>query len=188
MSILAHILTSYVVQAKGCTLNRDNPYVKLGDLTDTYVVGGGCETLIIPPTMCGATNIFELVDRWLADNAHCSAPLVGVWADTDNDSIHVDMSTLVYGLSDALALATARGEKAIWDMRNGVEIKVPSGITWRELIEEIKGTIPNELMDTPAYVWVEGELKTFSGITPNIFADKPISKDNPPSLDLMEEN
>lgn len=186
MSVLAHILTSHIVQAKGCTLHRDNPCNPVTAEGGRYVIGGACDTLIIPPTMYGATNIYELVEKWLADNSHCSAPLVGVWVDSDNDSVHVDMSTLSLLRSVALMRARERGEMAIWDIADSVTIPVPDGMTWRELATEIS-SLPAAVMDSPAMVFSSDKFIRAESLSPyNI--DEPISIINPVSIDLKEDN
>lgn len=55
--------------------------------------------------------------------------LFGVWTDSDG-SVYVDYVEHVDTLSAALSKARERGELAIWDMRNGVEIRVTDDVTY----------------------------------------------------------
>ena len=186
MSILSHILTSHVVQSKGCYIYRETLHPVPSDPA-LYVVGGACKTLTIGPNVLGGSNIYGIIDRWLSDNEGTSAPAVGVRVDPDTHDVHVDMCTLTPLKSIARLRAKDRGQRVIWDMVNGVAIPVCGDMTWRELAKEI-ASFPDEVMDSPALVFDSvAHFHRVEGLNPYDI-DEPVSITNPPSIDLREED
>ncbi|HVV11593.1 hypothetical protein [Amycolatopsis sp.] len=49
--------------------------------------------------------------------------ILGAWLDTETGITHLDVSTVVYDRSEALALARKHGELAVWDVARGIELR-----------------------------------------------------------------
>lgn len=49
--------------------------------------------------------------------------ILGAWLDTETGITHLDVSTVVYDRSEALALAREHGELAVWDIARGIELR-----------------------------------------------------------------
>src|SRR5881628_472523 len=86
--------------------------------TTGYYVGGVRPSLVVSDA--------TLIDRgevaWFVGGT--DARYFGVWKDTETGMIYIDASDHVDNRQDALYLATERGEIAVWDIANGVEIRV----------------------------------------------------------------
>ena len=87
-----------------------------------YVVG-------VPGTQTYAPNFINLVDQLEAISRlaekHAHKLYAGAWRD--GDTWYLDISECVPSESEALKLASSRGELAIWDVANQTEIRVNAG-------------------------------------------------------------
>ena len=83
-----------------------------------YVVGG-----VVPSLATEAAPTAEEVTAWiLATEAH-RAGVLGWWVDTDTGRTYVDASDVIADRAEALELAAARGELAIWDLVAAAEVR-----------------------------------------------------------------
>jgi hypothetical protein len=100
-----------------------------GDIpTDGYMVGGEVESLVIKPSHPSpylSTDLY-LERHWvlLSSNEDYYA---GVWTDSDTGWIYVDICRNVADLYTALALASSRGELAVWDVASAKEVRTEEG-------------------------------------------------------------
>lgn len=86
--------------------------------SEGYYVGGKCESLVFKST--------AEIDRgelawWIGSN---SARWYGVWVDSADGRVYFDAVTRTETRNLALILGKVRGEIAVWDIANGVEIRV----------------------------------------------------------------
>jgi hypothetical protein len=91
-----------------------------------YVVGG-----VVTPRVLHASlgirlqEVHQAVSAIFSDafanGVVTATQAVGIWADGDH--VYLDASSIVADRDDALALARQRGELAVWDRENGVEIR-----------------------------------------------------------------
>ena len=69
----------------------------------------------------------EAISRLAEKHAH--KLYAGAWFDRENGTWYLDISECVPSESEALKLASSRGELAIWDVANQTEIRVNA---WRQ--------------------------------------------------------
>jgi len=85
-----------------------------------YWIGGEGSALVY--------DSVDAVDRgeigwWVGNNAHAS--YYGVWVDQEDGKVYFDAVTHMYNLGPAMDLGAVRGEKAIWEIHNSKEIRLP---------------------------------------------------------------
>lgn len=86
--------------------------------TAGHVVGG-----VVPSLVTEAAPTVDEVAAWiLATEAH-RAGVLGWWVDTDTGRTYVDASDVITDRADALELAAARGELAVWDLAAAAEVR-----------------------------------------------------------------
>lgn len=113
---LAEILHAY--KGEGATVHHDgsvNPY------GTGYYIGG-----IFPPLVFDSV---ETVDRgeiawWIGTHP---ANLYGVWTDDETGKVYVDATQWAITRRNAIEVGRERGELAVWDIRNNVEIRCQEG-------------------------------------------------------------
>lgn len=91
--------------------------------TDGYMVGGEVASLILK---ADEPKPMTATDAWLAEHEFTlSLPgyYAGIWKDSETGLTYVDISRNVADLYTALAIATARGELAIWDVASEREVR-----------------------------------------------------------------
>lgn len=92
--------------------------------TDGYMVGGGVTSLVIDEEKNYAPYL--TTDKWLEGHwelLNKPGYFAGIWTDSESGLVYVDISRNVADLYSALAIATARGELAVWDVAHGVEVR-----------------------------------------------------------------
>jgi hypothetical protein len=76
--------------------------------------------------------------------------MIGTWLDPDNGMVGVDPSRIFQNRAEAIAFAKSLGQRAVYDMKAGVSIKVPRAKGWKppqpraERIKELRTRL-NEL-------------------------------------------
>ena len=87
-------------------------------LTGYYIGGEGA-----PLVYDSVTDVDRgEIGWWLG---HSPADYVGVWVDTDDGKVYFDGVTHMYNLGPAMDLGAIRGEKAIWEIHNNKEVRLP---------------------------------------------------------------
>jgi hypothetical protein len=91
---------------------------------DGYMVGGEVESLVIDESK--NHQPYLTTDRYIANHWDLLARgdyFAGVRTDSETELIHVDIRRNVADLYAALAIASARGELAIWDVASAKEVR-----------------------------------------------------------------
>ena len=94
--------------------------------TEGYVVGipgPHAKTQTYAPNFLNLVGQLEAISRLAEKHAH--KLYAGAWFDGENGTWYLDISECVPSESEALKLASSRGELAIWDVANQTEIRVP---------------------------------------------------------------
>lgn len=91
-----------------------------------YWVGGVMPSAVLTDAML-ATNYGTRVVERQAIMARKLGHYIGAWRDSVTGTNYFDLSQWVPDLSDAMRIATERGELAIWDIRNGCELRTMHG-------------------------------------------------------------
>lgn len=110
--LMEHVETGYSVDVHG-----EVP-------TDGYMVGGEVDSLVIDE-MKNYTPYLTM-DAWLVkhwDLLNKPGYYAGIWRDLDTNLIYVDISRNIADLYMALAIASSRGEIAIWDVASAKEVR-----------------------------------------------------------------
>ena len=115
-----------VANKEGYTLIRDRN-VALSE-TSGYLVGGaarGDELVFLPGT--DEAVMRAAIARWIDrqprfDNNR--PQYIGIWTDSATGKIHLDVSDWIEPLFEAEAIGVLRRQIAIWDCRNGKEIRL----------------------------------------------------------------
>ena len=86
-----------------------------------YCVGlGGAQAL--DPKRGYMEQALEIVDANLGDFPKCA---FGAWVDADNrNALYIEPIEILSDRADAMSAAAERGELAIYDLENGVEIRL----------------------------------------------------------------
>ena len=114
--------TLWLNQSTGYSVNI------LGEQPSTgYMVGGYVPSLVLDPPALEWTPLND-IDRFVRDNLNwlthpAGEYYAGIWVDSDTGKVYVDISRNVDDLYVALAIATAYGEIAVWDVVNEREIR-----------------------------------------------------------------
>ena len=93
--------------------------------TEGYVVGipgPHAKTQTYAPNFLNLVGQLEAISRLAEKHAH--KLYAGAWFDGENGTWYLDISECVPSESEALKLASSRGELAIWDVANQTEIRV----------------------------------------------------------------
>lgn len=94
------------------------PLTALRVPTVGFLVGGAYPAVVADsPATLSATAVRDLVT-----NAHTL--FAGWWVDSDDGKVYVDAVQWYQSEHTATAVAHARGEIAIWDLKNGREVRV----------------------------------------------------------------
>lgn len=83
---------------------------------DSGYMVGGVNTLALDV----ATAEVDAIAAWIAETTHQDVTHVGSWLD--GSTLYLDGCENIESRSQAVALAGARGELAIWDVSRGAEI------------------------------------------------------------------
>lgn len=111
---ITNILMKNVVWGHRVNVTGETP-------TDGYMVGGEVASLVIDESK--NFQPFLTTDKWLEGHWELlSKPGYYASIHTENDLIYVDISRNVADLYSALAIASARGELAIWDVASAKEV------------------------------------------------------------------
>lgn len=90
--------------------------------TTGYGVGGLVPSMIVAREAFTPDDVSSFaaatVPVWDASQA------LGTWLDEDTDLVHLDRTAVVSDRGEALALAAARGEIAVWCFASGTEIRL----------------------------------------------------------------
>lgn len=119
--MFARGLANATVSEGGATLDASSG--RPAGWTTGYMVGGAVPSLTLPATLA-PVHVATLAD-WLASvrpGAIAARQYVGSWID--GATAWFDVSDRLADRADALTLAAARGELAIWDLANAAEIRV----------------------------------------------------------------
>lgn len=85
---------------------------------DGYMVGG-----VVPERTCTPEEFERVLYDFVAEHGHnLGGAHIGTWID--NGVVYLDVSENVADQEEALNLARERGERAIYDIRNGESIFV----------------------------------------------------------------
>ena len=96
--------------------------------TEGYMVGipgPHAKTQTYAPNFLNLVDQREAISRLAEKHAH--KLYAGAWFDGENGTWYLDISECVPSESEALKLASSRGELAIWDVANQTEIRVNAG-------------------------------------------------------------
>jgi hypothetical protein len=120
---LACVLVVLAENDGGCTVDREGDRFGVDGKVPGYVVGGVTPSLVVPVPKNEAGRIarVEQVAAWLDKNSHDA---YGSWLDTETGLVHIDAVDVVTDLNAAIALGRERGEIAIWDGVNAVEVRI----------------------------------------------------------------
>jgi hypothetical protein len=106
---------------EGYSVNAENEVPTTG-----YMVGGFVPSLVLAPD---ALRPYATTDAWLTKNwsyftVNPRVYYAGVWTDSDTGRIYIDISRNVDTFGEAIALGDLHNEIAIWDVKNGREIRL----------------------------------------------------------------
>lgn len=89
---------------------------------DGYVVGGEVPGLVLKPWHPAP---YLSIDQWLAEHWDRleNGRTASIWTDSETGITYVDISRNVTDLYSALAIASARGEIAVWDVASAKEVR-----------------------------------------------------------------
>lgn len=113
---ITDILFSHEREGYSVNINGEVP-------TDGYMVGGEVPSLILEGT---EMYPFRVTDAWMGEHWALLSQdgyYAGIWLDTETNKTYIDISRNVVDLYKALAIASSRGEIAIWDVAHGVEVR-----------------------------------------------------------------
>lgn len=99
----------------GATINHLSQVPRTG-----FCVGLGGAVALDPSTGY-FDQALQIVDEALADKPRTT---FGAWVDTETQALYIEPVQVFGAKSDALAAAAERGELAIYDLDNGVEIRL----------------------------------------------------------------
>jgi len=111
---VAELLAAMIKAGEGGTVRRSgDPLPSRG-----YYVGGLCESLVFE-----SLDAVDLGDiAWFV--AQHFASYYGVWVDTDDNKVYIDAVSHFIFRKNALEAGKARGEIAVWDIKNNCELRV----------------------------------------------------------------
>lgn len=104
-----------------------------GDMIPTtgYMVGGVVESLYFDAMLIRDPGhwrtAYQMIMRWVNENFARATQVntfLGGWIDTEENIAYVDLSQHFTDLRAALSMARLNDEIAIWDLKNGKEIRV----------------------------------------------------------------
>jgi hypothetical protein len=95
--------------------------------TDGYMVGGVVPSLILAPEAAKYSRTDAWIDEHWTKLKASGDVFAGIWTDTETGLVYVDLSERYDDLYTALAVATARGELAIWDVASSKEVRTEIG-------------------------------------------------------------
>ena len=102
---------------------HDGTTVNLSANRARYVVGG-LKSFDVDAQFALTTATIDNAVRQLGRTAPANADTIGSWLDSETSRVWLDYGTVHDTLEDALAIAVERGELAIWDSVEQVEIRV----------------------------------------------------------------
>lgn len=98
---------------------------------DGYMVGGAIPSLVLK---ADEMYPFRATDKWLTEHWTLlngePGLYAGIWKDSETGLTYVDISRNVADLYTALAIASSRGEIAIWDVASAKEVRTEEESTW----------------------------------------------------------
>lgn len=105
--------------------------------TSGYGVGNGPLGKIVPNDRAAVNAAYREVSA-------SGTPQIGTWLNPEDGMVYVDPTQVVDDLQEALALASSRGEKAIYDFANQVDIPVPRTPGRVDIAKRIAGMSDDE--------------------------------------------
>ncbi len=111
---VAELLAAMIKAGEGGTVRRSgDPLPSRG-----YYVGGLCESLVFE----SVADVDRGEVAWFIGNHFAS--YYGVWVDTDDNKVYIDAVSHFIFRKNALVAGKARGEIAVWDIKNSCELRV----------------------------------------------------------------
>lgn len=109
--------------------NREGYSVNVHGVLPTYgyMVGGVVPSLILEPKAAKYGPTDAWLDEHWAKLESSPDVFAGIWEDSVTGLVYVDLSERYDDLYTALAVATARGELAIWDVASSKEVRTEIG-------------------------------------------------------------
>lgn len=114
---ITNILMDHVTEGYSVNVSGETP-------TDGYMVGGEVPSLVIDEEK--NYKPYLTTDGWLDNHwtlLNQPGYYAGIWRDSDTGLIYVDIRRNVADLYSALAIASARGELAVWDVASNKEVR-----------------------------------------------------------------
>lgn len=93
-----------------------------------YVVGGCCDSFITDRDGIQRSEVRANINRWVWENRG-SANNVGFWMDSETGYLYIDFVDVIADFRTAIETARDRGEIAIWDGLQGVEVRTADALT-----------------------------------------------------------
>lgn len=114
IGLALNLLDAALADGGGTFYADGDPFTRNG-----FIVGGKAPSLVISADTAIGPDTTEMVARWIDDNR---SRMYGSWLD--NDTIYIDAVDVYDDREQAIEVGKLRGEKAIYDMASGEDIRL----------------------------------------------------------------